>query len=326
MCSLCGIRQCGIPFHNLAQGRKLFNAAEKGDEDEIKRILSKGNVCVNYSDDFKDEMEWTPLTIAIECRQVAAVKMLLGIGGIDVEKWSFYGGRPLFLAVKKGYVDIVRLLLEKGANIEAKDWWESTPLSHAAFCGQKHSAKVLVENGADIEARDDEGSTPLVVAAHTGNTEVAEWLISRAKLGTRDKRGCTLLMRAVEGQKRAIVELVLNTGKMDIEATNECGETALLLAVQYKNKHIIKELIKRGANLEAKDNSNKMALLKAAECGNKNVVSLLLSTRKFDVDARDALSLANKEAHEDTVKVIDAYIRRPWISRLMSRVNVGKLL
>ena len=86
--------------------------------------------------------------------------------GTDINTRNKYRQTPLHLAATGGHIEIVRLLLEKGADINARDI-KGTPLHWAASRGHLEVVRWLVENGADINARDEDGRTALHWA--TGN-------------------------------------------------------------------------------------------------------------------------------------------------------------
>lgn len=74
------------------------------------------------------------------------------------------GSTPLHCASWKGHVEIVELLLENGADIQARnqnDHWGDTPLHAAAHGNQKAVAKILIARGADVRAVNSSGRTPL---------------------------------------------------------------------------------------------------------------------------------------------------------------------
>jgi hypothetical protein len=78
------------------------------------------------------------------------------------------GGTPLHIAVIADQLDAAKLLLEKGANIEAKaaDEYQATPLHWAAFVGRLESIKFLLEKGAKLNSKDKNGYTPLDSASY----------------------------------------------------------------------------------------------------------------------------------------------------------------
>lgn len=76
------------------------------------------------------------------------------------------GFTPLHYAAFNGHVTVVRLLVEAGANIEARDFWGLTPLHVAAVWAQPTACEVLIELGADELAEDHEGFSPVESADH----------------------------------------------------------------------------------------------------------------------------------------------------------------
>ena len=75
---------------------------------------------------------------------------------------------------------MVKLLLEKGANVNAKDNGNGAPpLIIAALAGHKEVAEMLIGKGADVNAKDNEGNTALSLASSRGHNSVVELLKSR---------------------------------------------------------------------------------------------------------------------------------------------------
>ena len=94
----------------------------------------------------------------------------------------------------------MKLLLEKGAELETKDNSGRTPLSYAAEKGHEAVVKLLLEKGAELETKDTSyGQTPLSYAAEKGHEAVVKLLLEKgAELETKDTRwsdaavmGCT---------------------------------------------------------------------------------------------------------------------------------------
>jgi ankyrin repeat protein len=97
------------------------------------------------------------------------VRLLLE-NGADIEaRDSDYGRTPLSWAAERGSAAVVKLLLKKGADIEATDNYCRTPLSWAAERGEEAVVKLLLEKGADVKAMDNKyGHPPRSLAAERG--------------------------------------------------------------------------------------------------------------------------------------------------------------
>ncbi|KAL7924341.1 hypothetical protein ACQKWADRAFT_267042 [Trichoderma austrokoningii] len=158
----------------------------------------------------------------------------------------------LAIASYLGHEAIVKLLLEKGADKEAKDNEGQTPLFLAATYGQEAVVKLLLEKGADIEAKDNKGQTPLLWAVIGGYEVIIELLLEKgADIEAKDNEGQTPLLRAATYGQKAVVKLLLEKGA-DIEAEDDKGQTPLLWAARNGKDAIVELLLERGANIEAK--------------------------------------------------------------------------
>jgi ankyrin repeat protein len=177
----------------------------------------------NWSaDDYLGEdLPLTALHFAIIGGDVATVKLLIEKGS-DVNSKTPGGITPLHLAAVSGNADVARLLLKRGADVNARDNVGRIPLHYASNASV---AKMLIEAGADINARDKEGLTPLHYAAHKC-------------FGAREP----LL---------DVVKTLLEYGA-DVNAKTTFGVTPLHVAAYYGEVEIVKMLIKRGADINAR--------------------------------------------------------------------------
>ena len=99
---------------------------------------------------------------------------LLHFAGVNVNAPGS-SGMPLFLAAGEGKLEVVRYLLDEGADVNARENWGSTPLAEAAYYGHIDVIKELLLRGADINAISQQG-TALDVAINRRNTAAADLL------------------------------------------------------------------------------------------------------------------------------------------------------
>ncbi|KAJ1328888.1 ankyrin repeat domain-containing protein 50 [Microdochium nivale] len=234
--------------------------------------------------------DFTDLILASYYGHRTVVKLLLEKGAEIEAKDSEYGRTPLSWAAKNGHEASVKLLLEKGADIEAKDSeYGQTPLSWAAENGHEAIVKLLLEKGADVEAKDGSGRTPLSWAARKGHEASVKLLLEKgADIEAKDSEyGQTPLSWAAENGHEAIVKLLLEKGA-DVEAKDsEYGQTPLSWAAKNGHEASVKLLLEKGADVEAKDSQyGRTPLLIAAKNGHEASVKLLLE-KGADIEAKD---------------------------------------
>jgi ankyrin repeat protein len=95
---------------------------------------------------------------------MSLAKMHLKVRGRITEKRDYYGGTPLHWAAESGHLEVVALLLEKGANVNAQNQHGETPLHRAAWDGHLEVVRLLLAKGTNVEAKDRDGLCPLAVA------------------------------------------------------------------------------------------------------------------------------------------------------------------
>jgi ankyrin repeat protein len=112
----------------------------------------------------------------------------------NVKEKTIDGLNSLHLAIRSGSdnSDLVRVLVEAGADVNGRTNAEDTPLHYSSFMGYENSARALLDAGADKEARGQNFSTPMHFASREGKLGVLKLLIERnADLNSKDKDGDT---------------------------------------------------------------------------------------------------------------------------------------
>ena len=175
-----------------------------------------------------------------------------------------------------------------------------------------------IECGADVNARDENGMTALMKASLENNHEMVEILLDKgADVTLVNNEGKTVAdMVAEEGYNELAVKLFVKE-KQQLEKINEAEKeelskkmiyTELVKAIEEGNKEEVEKLLKKGANIEAKDEYGKSALMLASSEGHKEIVELLLE-KNANVNARDehgssALSKASVNGYKEIVELL----------------------
>ncbi|KUJ13176.1 uncharacterized protein LY89DRAFT_153773 [Mollisia scopiformis] len=171
---------------------------------------------IEYSQEIPKHM--TGLHLAAYFGVDDAVRALLNNNSPDLK--DSYGQTPLSWAAKSGHEAMVKLLLDKGAELEAKSTYGQTPLSRAAGSGGHEAVvKLLLEKNAELETKDIEnGQTPLSWAARNGHEAVVMLLLATdANVSIENKSGWTALQLAALGGHEGVVRLLVTHGAPDPE-------------------------------------------------------------------------------------------------------------
>ncbi|KAH8689906.1 hypothetical protein BGW36DRAFT_307105 [Talaromyces proteolyticus] len=179
-----------------------------------------------------------------------------------------------------GYDDIVKQLLDAGADIESKDSrYDRTPLVWASMKGHEAIVKQLLEAGANVESKDSKyGRTPLLWATMNGHKAIVKQLLEAgANVESKDsKYGRTPLLWATMNGHKAIVKQLLEAGA-NVESGDSIGRrTPLEWAAEKGYEAIVMQLLKAGAEVKSKDILGRAPLSWDAEKGYEAVVEQLL--------------------------------------------------
>ncbi|MFB9841869.1 ankyrin repeat domain-containing protein [Mucilaginibacter ginsenosidivorans] len=151
----------------------LFEAAAAGKFDVVAHLLYTHPEAVNdYADD-----GFTPLGLACYFGQFEVARYLV-LKGADVNLPSNNGFNvfPIHSAAAGNYTDIVRMLVDNGAQVNVRQQAGATPLHSAAQNGNLELLILLLEHGASTEARMEGGKLPADLAREKGFAEIAEIL------------------------------------------------------------------------------------------------------------------------------------------------------
>ena len=244
----------------------------KNNKKMIKLIESLFNV------NKKNQQEQTPLFNAVQLNDKLYIDILLKYGA-DVNAEDKYSLTPIVFAQT---VDILKLLIDNGANIEHVTnkglfpiWFfimknandlatymfdngynidkinnllstGSTLLIKTIKKNNLHIAKLLLKYGADINIKNKDGKTPLDIAKLKNNNEMIELIESLLNVNKKDQLGETPLFNAVRSNDKLYIDILLKYGA-DINAVNIMGLTPIF---NVKTRDILELLIQNGANIE----------------------------------------------------------------------------
>jgi ankyrin repeat protein len=161
------------------QGKCLEALINTGNITEIASMLNKDSQAVNT----KCKHGRTPLHFAAFFSKSDIVKLFIEKGA-DVNARDNSNFTPLFYARDAG---IAELLIKSGAEVNASDGTGYTPLHHAVRKGDKAVIKMLIENGADANIEDSTGATAIGLTEFSGRTDIADVIHEERQKRPNDK-------------------------------------------------------------------------------------------------------------------------------------------
>ncbi|MHC9538070.1 MAG: ankyrin repeat domain-containing protein [Vulcanimicrobiota bacterium] len=213
---------------------------------------------------------------------------LNSLAGIIKEGESQKGNTLLHVAVKKRDDDMIRLLIRKGADVNAKNMNGNTALHYAADTG---TAMILIKSGAHIDAKNKRGDTLLHKSAYNGMEDMVRvLLLNGADSNAVNDKGMTPLHSASMGGSALMIERMVKNGA-NVNSLDLRGRTPMHYAVG-NCKSILFETFLAFDAIETKSSFNDKRsydgitpLHEAAYCGRDEVLEYLLE-RGGDVNAR----------------------------------------
>lgn len=253
-----------------------------------------------------------PLHRAAERRNVKRVRQLLQ-DGVKADTRDGHHVTPLMLAAQRGHDEIVKLLVEAGADVNAKDRASAldegrqTPLHRACAAGRLSTAKLLLELGANPDCLSQSGWTPLYLALSSKNADLAICLLEHGANPNGSEKSCEppLYTAAANNDLRMIKELLKrganpNCGALSATTSVECacelmqqgadvnlkngGDPPLLVRVTSGKLDLLKCFIEGGADVNATDKDEFTALERVAWSNPRIEVGELLIAAGADVN------------------------------------------
>jgi len=247
---------------------EVFDAARSGDLDRFGQLIAADPSLVNAA----TERGSTTLLFACVGGNTDIVRLLLNAGA-DANAMNDSHYTPLQVAAGRDYVQVMELLIEAGADIEAPNLEGETALHCASNNGARRAVEFLLDNGADPHARNSRGRTPLIlVARECGDLETAR-----------------VLLRA----------------GANIDAVDDYGDTSLDLAAWRGYTEFVAMLLEEGAEIPASEDRRIDLLTNAARRGLDGLAqAIILAGLDLDAVAVSHPELMNDAAAGGSVEIM----------------------
>eukprot|EP01006_Ploeotia_vitrea_P039973 TRINITY_DN66392_c9_g3_i1.p1 TRINITY_DN66392_c9_g3~~TRINITY_DN66392_c9_g3_i1.p1 ORF type:complete len:254 (+),score=131.64 TRINITY_DN66392_c9_g3_i1:176-937(+) len=170
------------------------------------------------------------------------------------------GLTPLCLAARGAQTDVVRVLLDSAKiKVNRAGHGGRTALHWACSVGSQEIVKMLLDAGADVNAADEAGNSPLHECARAGRMRLLNLLIERgAKVDSSNNAGSTVLMTAIVGNRGPVLHELIKH-RVNLDSQDDDGNTALHFATQLGYGKLVKALVAFGASQKIKNADGKLA-------------------------------------------------------------------
>lgn len=264
----------GIPVTN-----ESFLAAVAGNDGEAVDLFIRTGI----SADTKNTKGQTALMIAAGNGHAGMAEKLLALKPEQLNQVDADGSTPLTIAARNGHQDVVALLVEKGAEVNASagNGIFASPALLAALTAPEFkevhlkTVQFLLSRGADTRGQGAYGS-PLVIASGLGHREAVRALLDAgADLNEIDNQGNFPLMAAAIAGRAEVISLLADKGA-NMRLASPKGDTPLICAAREGSVAVMQTLIARGAPINVQAGGGGTALSEACAGGKVEAVRVLL--------------------------------------------------
>lgn len=232
----------------------------------------------------------------------AIAKMLLEAGAA-VNATDVFGRSALYVIANQDMnhdLDLIKLLLAHGANVDQQSVNGFSPMHIAAQEGKPEIVRLLIEAGGRLDLKDCRNRTPLD-AVQTDRSQKLEIMI-------RYKKDATVIDAAKYDQPAILEKLVQQGAHINTVDKQNNEATGLIIASKKNHDKVVGKFIELGADINIQDKEGNTALHYAAERGHHEVVYLLLSAgADITLRNREGYTALNLAAQNDELRTIQLF-------------------
>jgi uncharacterized protein len=179
----------------------FFAAVTRDDAATVRELLDRG-----FDPNTINAQGLTGLYLALRDSSLKTAQVLVEWPKTNVESRTPQDESPLMMAALRGRTEIVRKLVARDADVNKTGW---TPLHYAATSAHLDIIELLLEHHAYIDAESPNGTTPLMMAAQYGSPEAVKLLLEAgADASLKNQRGLGAIDFAYQGGRRPSADLI----------------------------------------------------------------------------------------------------------------------
>jgi ankyrin repeat protein len=281
----------------------------------VKYLCENGGQKVCNRNEYSDV---TPLHLAASAGKLEIVKYLAGrVDHVDICDQK--GNTPLHYAVSEMVSynsDVIRCLVELGADIHQGNRCGETPLHLAVENGKLEMLKYFDERGANFDLQNANGCSLLHCAAKETNLEIVEYVAKRCvNIDAVDSKGETPVMYAAHKGSLSIVKYLIDVKNANAYMRNKNGDTLLHCAVRSGQQKLVSYLFHRYRKLDRRNKNGETAVLTAAVSRQWEIVILLAEEYAYLCGKNDGMTVLCKASEQDNHEVLAKLLKKAFIIR-----------
>lgn len=280
---------------------------------EIEKLLKTGED-INQ----KDGYGYTGLMWAIEKENYEVAKYLINEGAdINIKSKTDAGNTALYASIsdENPNLELVELLIEKGANVNDANERNENCLQAAVMSGNLDLVNLLIEYDVDVNfmvSVDEVGVWAYLNYEKESYLDIMEVLIDAGlEINKQDSIGYTALLEMASNGHLDIIKLLVKNGA-DINLAKDDETTPLMLATYEDHEEIVKYLVKECADIDAVNAQGNTALIAGCLNGSYGAVKVLLkygaNIQIENENGMTAIQIAEENGYNEIVKLISRYI------------------
>ncbi|KAG5658002.1 hypothetical protein KAF25_006953 [Fusarium avenaceum] len=205
----------------------IYETVNRGEAEMLSQILEDLNSHLEtYYNAWEGNRRVEPKTLSAPSFGPVFVNGIVLLHGPPWQETS------LHCAARKGYAEIVHMLVKQGAKIDSRDSHEATPLIHAVQKDRFEIAEILIDYGASVDLKDIMGNTAMVYAVSCGSVKTAQLLHrgSPFTINSMSIEGSNLL---AQNMTREMFQYLISTG-LDLEHSDRSGVPMAHVALEWQ--------------------------------------------------------------------------------------------
>uniref|UniRef100_A0A8C8D4P5 Ankyrin repeat domain 6b n=1 Tax=Oncorhynchus tshawytscha TaxID=74940 RepID=A0A8C8D4P5_ONCTS len=278
----------------LALSERLLVASHKGQADNVVQLINKGAKVA------VTKYGRSPLHLASYKGHIEVLRILLK-AGCDLDIQDDGEQTALHRAAVVGNSDVISALIQEGCALDRQDKDGNTALHEVSWHGFSQSVKLLVKAGANVHAKNKAGNTALHLACQNGHAQSSKvLLLGGSRPDSKNHVGDTCLHVAARYNHVSMLRILLGAF-CSVAEKNQAGDTPLHVAAALNHKKTVRLLLEAGTDSSIRNNAGQTALDQAREHNNPDVALLLTKAPQDSASAADDTPSSDRVAHKHEV-------------------------